>query len=275
MKRILWAPVALSLAFTVGCGGGGNQTADAPVAANTPVAQGGVAGLPAAGTNIVTPTDPKDIVRVFLDAMRAGNAEQLSALFSSAAREEIARQGIQIAPPGSAQATFQIQDAVPQGEAILVTSKWIEPPTAAGEQPQEMEVLWVLRKEAAGWRVCEMAVDPGTGEEYEVVNFEKLDEPGTSPAAQTPEAPATRVAALPGAPGSLPPSSPAGALPTGGLPAGGLPAGQPLPTGYAGGTSLPGAGLPGGLPQSAPSGSTTGGVLPGALPGLPPASFPQ
>ncbi|XZE45850.1 hypothetical protein SH467x_001108 [Pirellulaceae bacterium SH467] len=270
MKRILWAPVALSLAFTVGCGGGDNKTADAPVAANTPVAQGGVAGLPAAGTNIVTPTDPKDIVRVFLDAMRAGNAEQLSALFSSAAREEIARQGIQIAPPGSAQATFQIQDAVPQGEAILVTSKWIEPPVSAGEQPQEMEVLWVLRKEAAGWRVCEMAVDPGTGEEYEVVNFEKLDEPGVAPAAQTPEAPATRVAALPGAPGSLPPSSP-----TGGLPAGGLPAGQPLPTGNASGAGFPGSGLPSGLPQSAPSGNGAGGVLPGALPGLPPASLPQ
>jgi ketosteroid isomerase-like protein len=265
MKRIHWAPVALSLAFTVGCGGGDNKTADAPVAANTPTAFAGGAGLPVASTNIVTPTDPKDIVRVFLDAMRAGNAEQLSALFSSAAREEIARQGIQIAPPGSAQATFEIQDAVPQGEAILVTSKWIEPPTASGEQPQEMEVLWVLRKETAGWRVCEMAVDPGTGEEYEVVNFEKLDEPGTAPAAQTPEAPATRVAALPGTPGSIPPAPPAGGLPTG----------QPRPQSNFGGAALPGAGFSGGLPQTAPATGAPNGALPGALPGLPPASLPQ
>lgn len=269
MKRILWAPVALSLAFTVGCGGGDNKTADAPVNANPTVAQSGSAGQPAPSTNIVTPTDPKDIVRVFLDAMRAGNAEQLSALFSTAAREEIARQGIKIAPPGSAQATFEIQDAVPQGDAILVTSRWIEPPMAAGETPQEMEVLWVLRKEAAGWRVCEMAVDPGTGEEYEVVNFEKLDEPGTAPAAQTPAAPASRVAALPGAPSSVPAS-----------PVGAMPAGQTMPLSNFGSAGLPGSGtpasgLPGGLPQSAPLGGTPNNALPGALPGLPPASLPQ
>lgn len=260
MKRILWAPVALSLAFTVGCGGGDNKTADAPVNANPTLAQSGAAGQTGPSTDIVIPTDPKDIVRVFLDAMRAGNANQLSALFSTAARAEIARQGIKIAPPGSAQATFEIQDAVPQGDAILVTSRWIEPPTAAGEVPQEMEVLWVLRKEDAGWRVCEMAVDPGTGEEYEVVNFEKLDEPGAAPAAQTPAAPASRVAALPGAPGSVPPA------PVGGT---GLP-------GYAQPSSaLPTSGLPGGLPPAAPAPGVPNNALPGSLPGLPPASLPQ
>lgn len=269
MKRILWAPVAFSLAFTVGCGGGDNKTAEAPVNANPAVAQSGAASQAPASSNIVTPTDPKDIVRVFLDAMRAGNAEQLSALFSTAAREEIARQGIKIAPPGSAQATFEIQDAVPQGDAILVTSRWIEPPTAAGETPQEMEVLWVLRKEAAGWRVCEMAVDPGTGDEYEVVNFEKLDEPGTAPAAQTPAAPTSRVAALPGNPGSMPAA-----------PVSGLPAGQMMPPTNVGGNALPGSGvsatgLPGGLPQSAPVSGAGNSALPGALPGLPPASLPQ
>jgi hypothetical protein len=105
----------------------------------------------------------KEIVRVFLEAMRKGDGQQLSALFTEAARKEIERQGISIEPPGSAQATFTIDDVTQQGEEILVSSTWLEP-EVEGQPPQKMEVVWVLYKDVPGWRVAGMAVATGPTE---------------------------------------------------------------------------------------------------------------
>ncbi len=233
MKRFFLASVAMSLAMYVGCGGGStptgtpstnNQTSTAPAATstsnsvgansslslpalppvmNSPAQAGSVAG------NVVLPEDPKEIVRVFMDAMRSGNGEQLTALFSSAARAEIEKQGMRIEPPGTSQARFEVEDAAPHNDAMLVSSKWIEPPTVEGEEALESEVLWELRKELGGWRICGMAFDPGTGEELQVVNFENLAAPGVSPLAE----PATRVASLPEGASAAPSLPPMPSLP--------------------------------------------------------------
>lgn len=270
MKKTLFLPAALSFAMFVGCGSKPEQTAGGPVAVGEIASAPGANGSLSNG-QVVLPSEPKEIVRVFLDAMREGKGEQLAALFSTNARAEIQKQGIKIEPPGSAQATFEIGEAVPKDDAMLVSSLWKEPATTVGEMPQEMEVVWELRKEAVGWRVCGMIVDPGTGEEYEVVNFEKLDQPETA-------APQARMA-------SLPQSGPAGPAPTpvapsvnsmnyqtypgSGLPNSGLP-----------NSGLPSAGLPAGMPQQGgfPTGSqSTGGLPPAGQPvgGLPQNGLPS
>ena len=217
----------------------------------------------------------------------APNSPARRAMFSTNARAEIQKHGIKIEPPGSAQATFEIGEAAPQGDAILVSSLWKEPPTTVGEVPQEMEVVWELRKEAAGWRVCGMAVDPGTGEEYEVVNFEKLDEPE----AGVPQAPQTRMASLPqGVPSG--PNTPGmngvqgmsnGQGFTGGLPAAGsgyaapsqgIPSSNNVNNPSFPGSGLPSSSLPAGMPQSGfPSGSQPNIGLPAA--GQPVGGLPQ
>lgn len=274
MKKLIWAPVAMSLAMVVGCGGGDNKSANAPEAtagshSKQPIASA-TAGVNSAASkgNVVKPTDPKEVVRVFFDAMRAGNGEQIEELFSSKAKLEIAKQGWKIQPLGSAQATFEVQDATQKDDVFVVSSKWTEPPTAAGEEAMEMDVLWVLRMEAAGWRICEMAVDPGTGEEYEVVNFENLEAPSTSPA-QQPTQPASRVASLPGAatdsntlpslPGA---TSPAASVPNVGVPGAGFPS-LPPANQLDAGALPPAAGVPANLPPSS------------GFPALPPASLPN
>ena len=286
MKKTLFLPAALSFAMFVGCGSKTEQTAGGPANVGEIASAPGANGSLSNG-QLVLPSEPKEIVRVFLDAMREGRGEQLAALFSTNARAEIQKQGIKIEPPGSAQATFEIGEAVPKDDAMLVSSLWKEPATAVGEMPQEMEVVWELRKEAVGWRVCGMIVDPGTGEEYEVVNFEKLDQPETG----VPQAPQTRMASLPqGAPrpASTPvaPSVdsmnyqtyPGSGLPNSGLPNSGLP-NSGLPN-----SGLPSAGLPAGMPQGGfpqgsqpavglpPAGQPVGGMAPSGLPGgLPPS----
>jgi hypothetical protein len=286
MKKTIFLPAALSFAMFVGCGSKPEQTASGPAAVANMPSTVGMNGTPSQNP-VALPSEPKEIVRVFLDAMREGKGEQLAALFSTNARAEIQKHGIKIEPPGSAQATFEIGEAAPQGDAILVSSLWKEPPTTVGEVPQEMEVVWELRKEAAGWRVCGMAVDPGTGEEYEVVNFEKLDEPE----AGVPQAPQTRMASLPqGVPSG--PNTPGingvqgmsnGQGFTGGLPAAGsgyaapsqgIPSSNNVNNPSFPGSGLPSSSLPAGMPQNGfPSGSQPNIGLPAA--GQPVGGLPQ
>ena len=88
---------------------------------------------------------------------------------------------------------------------MLVSSVWTEP-GEQGDEPSELEVVWELRKEAAGWRVCGMAVDPMTGDDVQVVNFESMEQDPTKV-----ESEPTRVASVPnvGLPNAAPAMAPA------------------------------------------------------------------
>lgn len=225
MRKTIWIPVCLTALLTFGCNKA-EQTAQAPSKNTTPVSTGGNAGQPAplqtAGSKVQSPTDPKEVVRLFFDSMRQGNGAQIEALLSTAAREEIKRKDIVIDPLGSPQAMFQIGESALQKDVMLISSTWSEP-EQNGQPAQDLEVVWELRQEAAGWKICGMAVDPGTGEEVQVVNFERLEQE-PAPAEQ-------RVASLPNAPvGGVPQNVPAPQNFQGQLPASqGLPAAQGLP----------------------------------------------
>ena len=282
MKKQFLAALALSTVFYVGCGGGDKPVAEAPPQVpsdgTSQMVSSGSGAPSAVNSAIVTPTEPKEIVRVFLEAMRKGDGQQLSALFTEAARKEIERQGLPIEPTGSAQATFTIDEATPQGDEMLVSSTWLEP-EVEGQEPQKMEVVWILYKDVPGWRIAGMAVATGpTENDLEVVNFENLDEPTV----EQPTPPQERVANLPN--GATAGGSPVG----GGFPAtGGQPGAGGLPS-VQGGGNLPPSGLPssggtGSLPQLPPlpgNGLPPSGGLPpaGGFPpagGLPPANFQQ
>jgi len=309
MKKSLWLPLAAVALLASGCG-------TKPEVANTGAEDAGVKTTVAATGKTpmtpVTPSDPKEVVRLFLDSMRQGNGKQLSALLSTLAREEIRSKQLEIAPLGSPMATFQIQNAVPEGDGMLVESTWTEPeqpgrpatatePEQPGQPSMQLEVVWELRKEPAGWRICGMAVDPHNGvDEVQIVNFEKLEP--EQPDAQDPQ----RVASLPNAPTGFPASTnaPVGqnnqpsfnSQPsTGGFPpassyqpaSNNLPAGSALPTGNFGPaptgfqsnqpTNLPPSQPLGGLPQPSRNFGASN-QLPPIVPGnspLPPAANSQ
>lgn len=225
MKKLLWIPVSAGLLVVVGCGQS-PKTADAPVASSNTTSPASTVDN-AAPTRTTPaqaqlPSDPKEVVQLFLDSMRQGNGAQLSALMTTAAREEIRRKELVIDPLGSPLATFKIGEAAQQEDAMLVSSVWTEP-GEKGEEPSELEVVWELRKETAGWRVCGMAVDPMTGDEVQVVNFESMEQEPTKveseparvaslPSAALPNAaPATQGTALPNS--ALPGQTPQGQLP--------------------------------------------------------------
>ncbi len=207
MKKTLWLPLAAGLLLTPGCGTNKEVASTVDPAA-------AVSGTKP-NSNVTTPSDPKEVVQLFLDSMREGNGAQLSNLLSTLAREEIKRKKLEIAPLGSPLANFKVNEAAEQEGGMLVSSTWTEP-DQPGQPATELEVVWELRKEPAGWRICGMAVDPKNGDEVQIVDFEKLepDQPTQDP---------QFVAALPNAspgmpaytgapasnypPNSLPPSS--------------------------------------------------------------------
>ncbi|MEQ1827751.1 MAG: hypothetical protein ABL921_17460 [Pirellula sp.] len=198
MKKSFWMPATLGTLLITGCGSNpetANQVEpkSSPTATNTPQSR-------TVASNIQLPSDPKEVVRLFLDSMRQGNGAQLSALLSIAAREEISRKKLEIDPLGSPQASFVIGDAAPQGESMLVSTTWNEP-AQNGQPATELEVVWELRKEPTGWRIFCMAVDANNEEEIQVVNFERLE--------PEPPAPEQRMASLPNAT-----PTPAGQSPT-------------------------------------------------------------
>ena len=188
MKKTLWLPLAAGLILTSGCGTH-KEVANSvdPAAANS-------------GTkphlNVTIPSEAKEVVQLFLDSMREGNGAQLSNLLSTLAREEIKRKKLEIAPLGSPLANFKVNEAAEQEGGMLVSSSWTEP-DQPGQPATEIEVVWELRKEPAGWRICGMAVDPKNGGEVQIVDFEKLepDQPAQDP---------QRVAALPNASPGMP-----------------------------------------------------------------------
>lgn len=272
MKKSLWLPLAAGALLATGCG-------TKPEVATTGANESGTTAVATNGKGSVAPSDPKEVVRLFLDSMRQGNGNQLSMLLSTLAREEIKSKQLEIAPLGSPMAHFQIQNAVQEGDGMLVESTWTEP-EQSGQPATELEVVWELRKEPAGWRICGMAVDPKNGDEVQIVNFEKLEP--EQPPAQDPQ----RVASLPNAPTGFPANAnaPAGQnnlpqQPVGGFPpatgnnlpaANTLPVGNfgPAPTGFSSNqpTNLPVGQPTGGLPQ--PSGNYGGSnQLPPIVPG--------
>ena len=205
MKKTHWIPLAAGLLLASGCGtkqdvASSGDKASAATATRT-------------STSLTTPSEPKEVVQLFLDSMREGNGAQLSTLLSSLAREEIKRKKLEIAPLGSPFANFKVNEAAEQEGGMLVSSTWTEP-DQPGQPATELEVVWELRKEPAGWRICGMAVDPKNGEEVQIVDFERLepDQPDQDP---------QRVATLPNSstgfptPSGLPPAGNYGPAPSG------------------------------------------------------------
>jgi hypothetical protein len=247
MKKTNWIPVTLGTLLIAGCGS--NPETASQSEPKTEIASAPTTAPTRPGTSsLQLPSDAKEVVRLFLDSMRQGNGAQLSALLSTAAREEIKRKNMEIDPLGSPKATFQIGEVEAQGDGMLVSTTWTEP-EQDGQPATELEVVWELRKEPVGWRICGMAVDPHTGEEIQVVNFERME---PEPAAQP------RMASLPNAPTNAPSA--------------GLPTGAAVPTtpnGAAPSFQAPPANAPNSMPAN--GGAGFGAPNPGQMQ-LPPSS---
>jgi hypothetical protein len=180
--RSIAALVLLSLALTVGCGGG----SDAPA----PVAQ-----APASSGTV--PSDPiAKVVYEFFDAVRQGQTEVAKQRLTPLALQRITERDMNIAPPGSPTASFQVGEVTArQDDHALVSLTWSDV-DADGKRYNEF-IHCELRINEGQWRICGMAQDRGPGRPPVVLDFES---PEGAPANGTAKAaPAAGTAAAGGA----------------------------------------------------------------------------
>jgi hypothetical protein len=227
MKRWMLAATLGVTSLGLGCGQSGS-TASKP-SSGGPSSQ--VAKAPE--TNNEAP-EAAEIVAQFLESVKKGDRDRVAGLLTDLAIESLDKAGIEVAPPGSPQATFELGETRytdTDKDAAYVELAWTEPAEQGGA-PVRSEALFALRKEPKGWRIAGMVLDNGPNQPPEIIDFENiaaLAPPGASPASATgPSAPGdTQVApasgtadqvALPqtppslqqpsfGAPGQVPPAN--------------------------------------------------------------------
>jgi hypothetical protein len=192
-----------------------------------------------------------EIVAQFLESVKKGDRDRVAGLLTDLAIESLDKAGIEVAPPGSPQATFELGETRytdTDKDAAYVELAWTEPAEQGGV-PVRSEALFALRKEPEGWRIAGMVLDNGPNQPPEIIDFENiaaLAPPGASPASATGPAAAgdSQVAPASGTTGpitgqaALPQTPPSLQQPSFGAPAQAPPANlQQPPAGFAPGVT--------------------------------------
>ena len=157
----------LCFSLALGCGG---KAGDVP-AANVPAAGEGAATTGVAGN--ATAQLPDSIVTQFLDSLRAGNREVAEGLLTKMARQETAKSGFRVEPPGTPGMSYAIGQTEYVTEAkdgAHVGSIWTEK-LPSGEM-NSFAVIWVLRLEPEGWRIAGLATPTEDSQPPIFFNFE-------------------------------------------------------------------------------------------------------
>ncbi len=173
-ERILVLAAALLMGSVSGCGSKETSSiasATAPAAtASAPVAD---AAESAAVT--VAAESPEQAVGSFLNALQTGDDKAAAALLTTKAREETASHDMVVEPPGAPNATYavgRVQHPDGNPDAAYVSCVWSE--KFENGEAESYEVVWVLRREGAGWRVAGMATQLADSEEPVFLDFEDL-----------------------------------------------------------------------------------------------------
>jgi hypothetical protein len=169
MRRFSWMIAVLSLAgFVMGCGGA-QDTADHTESATeqwtqTP-SQGSAAQTDIASLATLQRLSPSQVAAQFYEALRRGDRDAVEALLTDKTRQETAKNGLEIRPQASTTLTYEIGETdyvTEEMDGAHVGSLWTE--TDEHGQSMTSTVIWVLRKQANGWRIAGMATPVIEGE---------------------------------------------------------------------------------------------------------------
>jgi hypothetical protein len=119
---------------------------------------------------------PDKVVKEFLSAAKSGDQQKLSLLLSDAARKETHAHGIDFELDSYRDATFEVgsfEYLTKEKNTAHVSCKWTD---HDGADSFTHDVIWVLRKEEAGWRVVGMITRPFPDQPPVAFNYENVDE---------------------------------------------------------------------------------------------------
>jgi len=113
---------------------------------------------------------PEAAVTQFLEHVRAGDEAKASLLLTPLAKEKTSALGLSVGLPCTKDASFKVGDVELVGEdGAHVASEWTD--VEEGEKHTDT-IVWILRKEADGWRVAGMATKVFENELPVILNFE-------------------------------------------------------------------------------------------------------
>lgn len=166
--------LAFVLCAVVGCGAP-KQTGDNSGSAgqgSTTAPNGGATATADAAQGQGGPTEA---VSEFLEAVRTGNDEKASKMFTPLARKKASEMDIQVAPRGSDTARYTVGKVeYVSDEVARVDSTWTD---LNKENKRETNAItWALRKEDEGWRVAGMSAVVFKGEPPLLLDFENPEE---------------------------------------------------------------------------------------------------
>jgi hypothetical protein len=153
MQRATWTLLTVVSALVLaGCGDSTTPDRSVQSTNQSPAGSRATAAMDGHGAS------PAETVAQFYQALRTGQDAAIAALLTDKARMETANNGLDIQSQGSSRLEYQLGqvDYVDDGmQGAHVKSLWIDF-TPDGEKIGT-EVIWVLRKQAEGWRIAGMA----------------------------------------------------------------------------------------------------------------------
>ncbi len=157
MQRISWHFVTVVSALIIaGCGQSTGPAANGQASAN------------------VTGDTPDKAVTEFLEAVRTGNDQKAASMLTPLARKKTAEVDMVVAPPGSPTAKYQVGEVeyvTPEKDGAHVWCRWTDVIDDQGHTRTD-DLIWVLRKEAEGWRVAGLVTRVFPDRPPLVLNFE-------------------------------------------------------------------------------------------------------
>lgn len=171
MWRRAWIVWSAALAVAVvGCGGSNPPS-------QQPAPDGGEqqTGQDAGGTAAAQKQGPGPAVAEFLEAVRTGDDEKAAMMLTEMARRKTAEMNMQVAPPGSDTARFEVGKVEYVAEnGARVTTTWSDLDQNA--QRRSDQIVWMVRKDPEGWRIAGVAATVFEGEPPLLLNFEDPEE---------------------------------------------------------------------------------------------------
>jgi hypothetical protein len=119
-------------------------------------------GADAAGSSTAAGTgrssDPGRATDEFLKALFAGETQRAMAMMTDKSRAAAQQAGIEMEAPGSKSATFKITEQTTlEGDPHAAQVWSVITDTNEQGKPESYDIVWLLKRDAAGWAICGMA----------------------------------------------------------------------------------------------------------------------
>jgi len=131
---------------------------------------------PATKAKVATDSDPKEVCRKFMSLLQAEKRIEAENLLTRTALTVTTRAGLQLEPLGDDNPVFKINDV-----RYATTKKKLAQVECSIEEtvdgkPYRVGIVWLVRKQAAGWRISGLMLETEPGKAKDLLSFENIQD---------------------------------------------------------------------------------------------------